>query len=294
MPSDSEKVSRGDRVLALRALPGFDTLGAPELWRVAAMLRPHVFQAGEEVVPGGMPLSSMVLLVKGRCDVTAPDGERSTLRPPDAVGSLAELLDEVKAPHVVARERTVTLVFERAELEDLLEDDFGVFQGLLRGVALHAVRKGFGSNVVGPPPRAVTHGQHTAADLVDLILLLKKQPHFARAELAPLAALAQQADRLEFASGSPLVSTGSASERFLILTAGRAILELPGGPVLVGAGAQLGIREALASVPAGFTAVADGAVSALGCSASALVDLVEDYSSFGLGLLHSLAHEARG
>jgi CRP-like cAMP-binding protein len=258
------------------------------------MLRPRVFQPGEEVTPSGMPLSSMVLVVKGRCDVTAPDGARSTLRSPDAVGSLAELLDEVKAPRVVARERTVTLVFERAELEDLLEDDFAVFLGLLRGLALHAVRKGSDSKAIRPSLKGVTQAQQTPADLVDLILLLKKQPHFARAELAPLAALAEQADRLAFASGSPLVSTGSASERFLILTAGRAVIELPGGSILVGAGAELGIREALAGVPAGFTAVADGAVSALGCSASALVDLVEDYSSFGLGLLHALAHEARG
>jgi CRP-like cAMP-binding protein len=242
-----------------------------------------------------MPLSSIELLVQGSCDLLAPSGERRTLRPPDSVGTLAELLDEVKAPVVVARERTVTLGFERAELEDLLEDDFGIFLGLLRGLALRAVGKDLDSNASAPSPSAVPQRQRDAAmDLVDIILLLKKQPYFARAELAALAALEQQADRLEFASGSPLVATGSTPERFLILTAGTAVVEARGRSAWTEAGDQLAIPEALAGAPVGFTAVAEGAVSALACSASALVDLVEDYPSFGLGLLRTLAHQSRG
>jgi CRP-like cAMP-binding protein len=295
MPSEAEKVSRGDRLLALRACPGFDTLGAPELWRVAAMLRPRSFRVGEEIMPSGMPLSSMELMVKGCCDLIAPTGERRELRPPDVVGSLAELLDEVKAPRVLVRERTVTLGFDRAELEDLLEDDFGVFLGLLRGLALHAMRRDSASNGSGASPSAAPQSQKDpAADLVDLILLLRKQPYFDRAELGALAALAQQADRLVFAGGSSLVSTGSATERFLILTAGRAVVETRGRSARIGSGDQLAIPEALAGVPVGITAIAEGTVSALGCSASTLVDLVEDYPSLGLGLLHTLAHQARG
>jgi CRP-like cAMP-binding protein len=52
--------------------------------------------------------------------------------------------------------------------------------------------------------------------------------------------------------------------------------------------------EALAGAPVSFTAVANGPVAALGCSPGALVDLVEDYPSLGLGLLRTLAHRARG
>lgn len=125
-------------------------------------------------------------------------------------------------------------------------------------------------------------------------MLLKKQPYFARAELAALAALEQQADQLVFASGSPLVGTGTTSERFLILTAGRAVVETRGRSAWIGAGDQLAMPEALAGAPVGFTAVAEGTVLALGCSATVLVDLVEDYPSMGLGLLRTLAHEARG
>jgi CRP-like cAMP-binding protein len=97
-----------------------------------------------------------------------------------------------------------------------------------------------------------------------------------------------------FASGSSLVSTGSAPERFLVLTSGSVIEEGFRGSTRLGPGDQLGMLEALAGVAVGFTATADGAVSALGCSASLLVDLVEDYPSLGLCLLHALAHEARG
>jgi CRP-like cAMP-binding protein len=259
------------------------------------LLRPRTFRAGEEITPSGMPLSSIELLVQGRCDLTAPSGEARTLRPPEAVGTLAELLDEVKAPRVVARERTVTLGFDRAELEDLLEDDFAVFHGLLKGLALHAVSRDSSPTSSGPSPKAAPPSQHdVAADLVDLILLLKKQPYFARAELAALAALAEQADRLVFASGSELISTGSTAERFLILTAGSALMEIRGRSVRVRAGEQLAMPEALASVAVDFTAVAESNVSALGCSATALVDLVEDYPSLGLGLLRTLAHQAHG
>jgi CRP-like cAMP-binding protein len=258
------------------------------------LLRPRMFRAGEEIMPSGMPLSSIELLVQGSCDLTGPSGESRTLRPPDAVGSLAELLDEVKAPRAVARERTVTLGFDRAELEDLLEDDFAVFHGLLKGLALHAVSRGSGPTRSGPSPKAPQNQQDVAADLVDLILLLKRQPYFARAELAALAALAEQADRLVFASGSELISTGSTPERFLILTAGSALMEVRGRSVRVGAGEQLAMPETLANAAVDFTAVAESNVSALGCSATALVDLVEDYPSLGLGLLRTFAHQAHG
>jgi CRP-like cAMP-binding protein len=295
MQSDPENVSRGDRMLALRACSGFDTLGAQELWRAAGMLRQRVFREGEELAPIGMPLSSMELVITGRCDLTEPNGETRTLRPPDALGSLAELLDEVKAPRVVARERTVTLGFDRAELEDLMEDDFGVFLGLLRGLASHVARRGGDASGSGTSAKALPQSQHGGAlDLVDLILLLKKQTYFARAELAALAALAQQADRLVFPSGSELLAAGGVPDRFLILTSGSAVTESRARSARAGAGDQLGMPEALAGVPLDFTAVADDPVAALGCSADALVDLVEDYPSLGLCLLRTLAHQARG
>jgi CRP-like cAMP-binding protein len=295
MPSESEQVSRADRLLALRACPGFDTLGAPELWRVAATLRPRAFDAGEQIVPSGLPLSSLELLVKGSVEIVDSSGDRRTLRPPDVLGTLAELLDDVKAPNVVARERTLTLGFERADLEDLLEDDFGVFLGLLRGLARRVARKAADSSGAVPARRSATGSSHDPAlDLVDLILLLKRQPYLARAEIAALAALGQQAERVAFPSGSPLISTGTVPERFLLITAGSVVVEPRRRSVALGPGDQLGMLEALAAVPVSFTAIADGPVSTLCCSASSLVDLVEDYPSLGLGLLHALAHDARG
>jgi CRP-like cAMP-binding protein len=295
MRFESEIVSRADRLLALRACPGFDTLGAPELRRVAATLHTRTFSAGEPLTPSSVPLSSMELLVKGSVELVASSGERRTLRPPDVVGTLAELLDDVKASRVVARERTLTLGFDRADLEDLLEDDFGVFLGLLRGLARRVARRASEPDGAPVSPGSVSPTEHDVdVDLVDLILLLKKQPYFARAEIAALAALGQQAERLVFNSGSPLLSTGTVPDRFLILTAGSVITEPRRGSAVLGPGDQLGMLEALGTVPVGFTATAVGAVAALCCSANSLVDLIEDYPSLGLGLLRALAHDARG
>jgi CRP-like cAMP-binding protein len=287
-PADSP----AERLIALRTCAAFDTLSAPELWRIAACLRPRRVEAGEVLALEGLPRSTLDLIVTGRVEVSGPSGE-TTLGPRDVVGSVAELLDETPSPKIVATVSTLVLTFDRSDIEDLLEDDFSIFLGVLRGMARSLVQRRSTrkhsltiTRADGPVRRELP------SELIDCIVALKAMPYFARAELAALAALVERSEQLSFEPGSPLFVPDQVPERFLVVTSGWVTVESARDSFP--AGDALGLVEALAVEPVGFAATARERVSAVSIATSLLLDVVEDYPSLALGLLRELARRAVG
>jgi CRP/FNR family transcriptional regulator, cyclic AMP receptor protein len=290
MSSEIMNVPPGERVLALRASPEFDALSPTELWRMAGCLRLRHIEAGEVLAIEGLPRSTLELVVSGRVEVLGPAG-RKTLGPRDVIGSFAELLDETPSPRVVAITRTAVLAFDRSDVEDLIEDDFSIFLGVLRGMARSLVQRG--AQREAPVAVAATGagvGSERASALSDGILVLKAVPYFARAELAALAALVEGADQVSLAVGSSLFTGQAAPERFLVVTSG--CVSVDAALDSFRAGDALALVESVAVEPIGFTAVAQSPVRAVSIPTSLLLDLVEDYPGLGLGLLRAFARRA--
>jgi CRP-like cAMP-binding protein len=290
MLSNVDTVSRAERVIALRSCADFETLTAAELWRMAASLRLRRFAAGENVTLSGMPLAAMQFIVSGRVDLLEAEPGR-VLGPRDVIGDLTELLDEGPASRAVAREPTITLEFDRAALEDLLEDDSSIFLGVLRATARRLVGR---VRAKYPEPRARRFQESGAAlDLVARVLVLKECARFARAELAALAALAEGAVEFELAAGVPLFDAEDPADHFVVLTAGNVRVEAPDGSYCANPAEDVGMIEALAG-EAWPSASAETPMRGLRIGAVLLIDTLEDYPGLGLGLLRALAREVDG
>jgi len=293
MPDELIDVSHAERLLALRTAPAFDALSATELWRIAPSLRPRRFAPGESITIAGMPLGSLQFIVSGRVDVL-DQKSHEVLGPRDVIGDLVALLDEAPAPRAVANEPTLTLEFDRAALEDLLEDDFSIFLGVLRATARRLVQGGRAA----PGARlALEHeadrrkSNRPTLDLVERVLLLEECDHLRHCEIAALATLAEGATHVVLPRGAPLFPTGKPADHFVVVASGHAILETPAGPRRVSAGAELGMIEALAGETISTSANAETTLQALRIAGSSLIDVVEDYPSSALGLLRALAQE---
>jgi CRP-like cAMP-binding protein len=292
VPSEPADVSPAERLMALRTCAAFDALSATELWRIAGCLRPRRVEAGEVLALEGLPRSTLDLVVAGRVEVSGPAGQ-TTLGPRDVIGSVAELLDETPSPKVVATTSTLVLAFDRSDIEDLLEDDFAIFLGFLRGMARSVVQRRSTRDHSLTVTRAdVLVGRDLPSVLIDCTVALKAMPYFARAELAALAALVERSEQLSFEPGSSLLVPGVVPERFLVMTSGSVAVEAALDSFR--AGDALGLVEGLALEPVGFAATARERVSAVSIATSLLLDLVEDYPSLGLGLLRELARRSVG
>jgi CRP-like cAMP-binding protein len=239
-----------------------------------------------------MPLAALEFVVSGRVEVDEPSG-RQVRGPRDVIGDLVDLLDEAPAPHAVASEPTLTLEFDRAALEDLLEDDFSIFLGVLRATARRLARRTCRSSSARSqkPERGFRKGRRSELDLVERVLLLQKEVHFRRCEIAPPATLAEGATEFVLGPGELLFPAGAAADCFVLLVTGRAVVRTPSTSFRVSAGEELGMYEALAGETHWSSATAGTTLRGLRIAASSLIDVVEDYPSFGLGLLRALAHE---
>jgi len=288
----AELPSRAERLFALRTCSAFDELTAGELWRVGASLRPRQFAAGQTITLSGMPLAALEFIVNGSVHVHGHGGFQ-ILGPRDVIGDLVELLDEASAPYAVAREPTLTLEFDRSALEDLLEDDFSIFLGVLRATARRLVQR----NDSAPSRRPRVRGggsrrSHRAAlDLVERVLLLQRSAPFSRCEIAPLATLVEAATEFSLVPDAPLFPAGTSADSFVVLANGTAVVRSRNGPLRAGAGDVLGMAESLAGQADWPLATAETTLRGLRIAAGSLIDVIEDYPSFGLGLLRALAHE---
>jgi CRP-like cAMP-binding protein len=287
--AETMNVSQAERLIALRTCAAFDALSGAELWRIAACLRPRHIARGEVLTLEGLPRSTLDLVVSGQLEVLESD-TRTLLGPGAVAGSLTALLDEAPSPRITAKARTLVLAFERSDLEDLLDDDFSIFLGILRGAARSLVERRPSHEQPVEFQVAPLTPRGSAPSLVERILTLKSTPHLARAELAALAALAEGSEERAFDADAALLAQAVVPERFLVVRAGG--VTIGAAPNSFREGDAVGLVEALAGAPVAFVATARGPVHALSVATSLLLDLVEDYPSLGLGLLRTLARRA--
>lgn len=293
MRAESVDVAPVERVLALRTFPVFEGLSPAELAVMAEHVRPRRFRKGALVLRREIPVRSLHFVISGRVELLR-DGERSrSLGPHDVLGGLASLMDEPLRERAVAVEDTITLQLDRDDMEDVFEDNFPIFCGVLRVMArmLVASRKKLGSDIADIVAPLQTSARELAQlGLVERILVLRDSMDFADTEIEALADVAQDAEEVELPSGRVLWQIGDPADHFVVVIDGRLrCVSETGHELRYGPGVVIGAINSLSGEPRWYTAMAEGRLRCLRIRTQNLLDVIEDNMAVGMNLLRVIA-----
>lgn len=286
-----------ERLLAIKALPLFAGVHADELTVIAEHTRVCEFRQGETVfATDDGPVTSIHLVLEGRITEHRngqPFRIHEALRVLGAVDALARSDAAVTA---VADVDTRTLVVERADLHDILEDNFNVLSVALQGVAAATLRlrrrlvpsAGFEDGGGGG---VVDAGARIALDDLGARIAFLRRTALGGAKIRTLGQLARDAELLAVPDGERLWAEGLTADHAIVVVHGAVACATADGRqrFALGPEAIAGVEEALAAEPRWYEATARGDVAAMRLTRAAIVDALEDDSDMALDALAALA-----
>lgn len=269
------------RLLALRRFPILCDADLGELALLAENVSEVKLPAGTVVARAGAPLDALHLVLDGEIATTGMPAV--TWGPRQGFGALEVLAYRSALETAIATRDTTTLQLLAPDVTEVLEDSFGVMLGLVRGLAVAAGRR----------PRALPAApalEVRSLGLAERLLVLRRQPVFARAPLESLVALAHASDEIAAPAGATLVRTGSPGSCLLVIVEGTATARshAPGARRL-GRGDPIGGLAMLGGIPHDETVEALTPIRALRIEAPSLFDVIEDHTDLGRAILAVLA-----
>jgi CRP-like cAMP-binding protein len=288
MPVDMPRVAPVERLLMLLAIPEFQTLTPSELRRVASAAKLVKHAAGVALGDPRDP-PAIEIVVQGMVEQRSESSVRR-IEPGQVVGGLPEVLSRRQATRAIALVDTLALRLDAESLEDLLEEEFGIYRAILRGLV--------GSSLDRLPVARGLHSQEGLGakklespelDVVERMLLMQRTLDFGVARMDVLAELAQQAEPFTRRLGAPLFRSSDPSERFVVLASGSAHCSIQNESSIVQAPIALGVLEVVGGVERRFTATAASEIRGLEVSGALFMDLLEDHPQLGLDLLRAIA-----
>jgi len=296
VPLVEDGASGVERLLAIKALPLFADVHADELAVIAERTRVHEFRPGDTVVANeDGPIASMHLVLEGRV-TEYRNGElfrvHESLRVVGGVDALARTATAVRA---VADVATRTLAIDRADLRDILEDNFNVLSVALRGVAAATVRlrrrlfPSAGFEAGGGDE--VRHALAPALDELGARIAFLRRTTLGRAKIRTLGLLARDAELLDLGAGESLWKSEHAADHALVVVRGVVACTTVDGRQRFALGPETiaGLEETLAEAPRWYDATAREAVTAMRLTRAAIADALEDDSDMALDALAALA-----
>jgi CRP-like cAMP-binding protein len=191
----------------------------------------------------------------------------------------AYVIADLPAPQtVVALARSRTLRLQADDLDDILQDNFGVLIAALRSLARQLLARDRRLAVLSLP--ATQPG-----GLVERLLALRRQAPFAQAHPRPLVTLAHAAREVSWPANTTIVTPAGPVEETYIILAG----ELRAGDVAVTAGGSIGLLELLGERPHSHAFETRTATRAIAITGPALLDVLEDHSDLGLDMLRAMS-----
>ncbi len=270
------------RLLALRQQPGFADVDLAELATMAENLVETSFRAGTIVATPTGRVPALHLIVDGRFESGSAGWDARQV-----FGVLEVFAGRAVAEPVVAAVDTRTLQLAASDLAEILEDNYGLLSNTRRGIARYLLSKRVGRTTWQRPQQVVAPYRHPG--LVERLIVLRHQLPFGR--MQALAALAQSAVEVSWQPGEIIRSAGDPADGAFVLLDG-SVRGLRGSSehVLV-PNDMIGMLETLAERDHGMTTIAATPVRALRIPAVALVDVMEDHTDLGLGMITQLAGE---
>jgi CRP-like cAMP-binding protein len=291
-------VNQVQRVLSLRTFRAFSTLSPAELAVIAENATPRFFPSGSELLRPGVPVRAIHFIVRGSVEMMREGRPPLVLGAQDVVGGLAALTQDPKGEQVVAREETVTLELERDSMEEVFEDNFPIFLGVLRAMA-HTqlvLRRRLGPEAGFAPPDGPNPVRPVGKlDLVEKIFFLRRTMSFARTRIEALADLAQESNELVVPKGRQIWSAGDVADIVVMPVSGIIDCVSEDGKQTFGfgPGSIIGGLDSFAGEPRWFTASARTALRALSIEAQTLLDVVEDNMEMTTDMLRVFANVVR-
>lgn len=280
----------GERLLALRGFSLLSALPASELALVARLSHERDLQAGEAIAVEGEPVQAVQLIVSGQARLWRAGLPIASTAALDTVGLLPLAAGLPHPFSVVAADPVHALEIDADLVAEVLEDDFALFARVLRlGAASALARADLTAPPAaheGPPPGSIVAGSARPSlaplDTAEKLLALRGMPLFRAAPVDGLAALAKRLELVLLPPGGEL-QTRAGSGDVLLLVAGRA--RLAAGDRETGAGADMGVLEALADLSPALHLRALAPVQILRGNVADLFDVLEDHHAMGRQLL---------
>src|SRR5688572_28999814 len=289
----STSIRPGDqvqRVLLLRTFEAFRDLSPVELAAVAEHVRPRLFRKGAQLFPLGRVVRSNHFVVEGKVAIVREGKQVRVFGPQSSLGGLASLTGEPETQVYLALEDTETLELLRDDIQDVFEDNFRIFQGVMRAITrvVLEVRRRLGPSAGFQP---VTNADPVRPvgelGLVEKIFFLRQTMSFAQTRIEALADLAQETEDLTLPAGQILWRAGDVSDHALMPISGIIACETDDGrqKFKFDPGSTVGGIDALANVPRWYQACAETPVRTLRVDAQRLLDVVEDNIELGMDML---------
>jgi len=292
MPA-STSIRPGDqvqRVLLLRTFEAFRDLSPGELAAVAEHVRPRLFRKGSYLFQLGQVVRSNHFVVDGKVAIVKDGKHVRVFGPQSALGGLASLTGEPETQLYLALEDTETLELFRDDIQDVFEDNFRIFQGVMRAITrvVLEVRRRLGPST-GFLPMTTTDPIRSVDELrlMEKIFFLRQTMSFAQTRIEALADLAQETEDLTLPAGQILWRAGDVSDHALMPISGIIACETADGlqSFKFDPGSTVGGIDALANVPRWYEARAETPVRTLRVDAQRLLDVIEDNIELGMDML---------
>lgn len=264
------------RMLRLRQFPLLESADLDELATIAENLTETTIPAGTVVATAGTRLHRVYLVIDGTIE-TRP--QRHTWGPRQVFGALEVFASREVAHTAVAATEVHALQLSAADIGEVLEDNFGVLLTVLRELAARLV------TTSPATPRTNWLAQPGPLGLVERLILLRQQLPFACARLQALATLAHASDEISWPAHTVIVRAGEPATSAFIVIAGTARSIRGDSTQLLGAGTAIGQLETLAGVHHTATIETVEPVRALRSRAPAMLDVIEDHTDVGLGMI---------
>ena len=207
MPRDARFVGPVERLLYLRSLPGFVSLGASELATIAYETRERFFKRGQRLFTEGEAARAVHFLVEGRVSVRSQGRILQLIEPPYTVGFLPVLARGNQ--HVEARVESDTLTLElpAESVHDAFEDSFALLETGVRQLArqfAEVQRKLELRGLVERAPPVDTPYPEAELDLVERLVALRRTGPYVAASLDSLTGLVRRMQEVRFEPGDVL------------------------------------------------------------------------------------------
>lgn len=268
------------RLFALRQFAAFAQVDLGQLAVIADNVREAHFAPNATIAVGDARLPGMHLVLDGRIESHA-----GHWGPRDVFGLLEILANRPLSAPAISTGETRTLELAATDTYEILEDNFGVLQAVIRGLIDRLIVLGLGAI---PEIRVPSSSR---LSLVERLIVLRQLAPFVGGRLHALAAVAQGCEEIVLPAGTSLARAGRHAEAFAVVLDGAPKLVRPGqgAAQILRAGDGVGLFETIGGLryPADVEALAPTRI--LRCSSATLIDVLEDHTDLGLAIVRNVA-----
>jgi CRP-like cAMP-binding protein len=283
---------RIERVIALRAFPGFSGLATDNLAILAECVEERICQSGEVIARRGQRVPAVYFVRRGRVDVLRHGVTQRSVGSGGAAGGLAALTRDPDGQDIVAAEGTELFVVRIEEMEDYFEECFPAMLAALRNLAAGVIeaRRRVPDDAGYPGDGGPLVQSVVDMDLVERIRFSRRLLAYGRGRIEALAELAREMKEVRLAAGTRLFTEGDAAGDAVLLVSGGVECVTAGGQRFVmGPDSMIGGLDSLAGETRWYSATALTEVVALRSDTSNLLDVMEDHPELGIGMARVLA-----